>query len=176
MLKKAKSEALANLNSAFDMARDSMKALREAAEDALKPPEGSDTAQLLKEMQMQAAWGRYKPLLDKGHDPAQVIDAAGDDPVALEALRREIPAYLRATHNGNRQEYDRDLEAVHMVLDRAGDPHLNALQRRAKEILAELDAGESSWNWPAAPPTGPWTIPSLLRLSLNGRGTFAVLR
>ena len=49
---------------------------------------------------------------------------------------------MRATHNGNRQEYDRDLEAVHMVLDRAGDPHLSALQRRAKEILAELDAGE----------------------------------
>ena len=49
---------------------------------------------------------------------------------------------MRATHNGNRQEYDRDLKAVHMVLDRAGDPHLSAVQRRAKEILAELDAGE----------------------------------
>lgn len=90
---------------------------------------------LLREMQITRAWQRFKALLDTGADPLQIVERAAGDRVAIQALKDELGAYLEA-----RGSVDL-IAAATEALDRLARPLQPPVARRARDILAEVDAG-----------------------------------
>jgi hypothetical protein len=92
-------------------------------------------AALLRELQVQRAWNRFRAMLEAGADPLAAVERASGDLVAIQALREELPAYLEA------RGATELIVAAQEVLDRLERPLLPPVARRARDILAEVDAG-----------------------------------
>ena len=93
---------------------------------------------LLAEMKEQRAWNRYRPLLDAGKDPLQVIGSAAEDPVALRTLQQELPYYLEAKDPFTSGDY---LATIRAELDSAYEPYLDRWQREARAMVRGLETG-----------------------------------
>ena len=101
----------------------------------------SDQARLVRELQEQRAWARAERYLSSGRDAFAVIDTAKDDPVALSALRKELPSYVEAGFAGGAQELQRYLEGLNSYLDQATEPYMSDTDKLKKQLQYEVKAG-----------------------------------
>lgn len=110
------------------------RSIRQAVADLTQGRQTTEEA-LLREMQMQRAWQRFKILLDSGADVMVVVERAAGDPIAIEALRQELPAYLEAHSKSD------FIKPALELLDRQERPLLRPVEARGRDLLAELDKG-----------------------------------
>lgn len=108
--------------------------IRQAVADLTQGRQTTDEA-LLRELQMQRAWQRFKTLLDSGADVMATVEKATGDLAAIQALREELPAYLEAHSKSD------FIKPALEALDRLERPLLRPVEARGRDLLAELDRG-----------------------------------
>ncbi len=88
-------------------------------------------------MRQSRAWDRYRRLLESGADIVATVERAVGDEAALQALRQELPAFLES--RGQASYVQPALE----TLDRLERPLLRPVERKGRDLLAELNRGMS---------------------------------
>jgi hypothetical protein len=137
--------ALQKVDAALAAAQADLQTIERAIDKAVQPPQSGDaTERLLRETQVSRVWARQKGQLDSMPDAYAVIRAARQlladaaaqgDGVAVQALREELPSYLktrRMTDPGLADE-----------LAKAEMPFLSAAARAARQLEGELQVA-----WP----------------------------
>jgi hypothetical protein len=137
--------ALKQVDAALAAAQADLQTLERAIAKAVAPTQSGDaTERLLRETQLGRVWARQKGQLDNLPDAYAVLRAARQlladaasqgDPVAVQALREELPSYLKT-----RGMIDPGLADE---LAQAEMPFLSAAGRAARQLEGELQVA-----WP----------------------------
>ncbi|HXG66365.1 MAG TPA: hypothetical protein VNO70_14800 [Blastocatellia bacterium] len=142
-------------------ARDAEQKIRKEIKAALNPAADSPEAEMARELKLSRAWARVQRSLDSGLGLIQTIQEAAEfgDLAALQAMREELPSYLRS--KGQDELINRALE----VLGKVEMPLLPPEQREAREVETEVNRG-----WPQLTATTEW-----IEMALNGDNGVSVV-
>jgi hypothetical protein len=140
LLREAASQQIESLHQA---AQNTEQSLRKKITSSVNQKPASNEATIARELALDRAWRRSERLLDSGEADAMSLiqeAAQSSDLTMLQALREELPSYLRAKGQTSISKLAVDL------ITKLETPLLPPAQREAREAEIELERGMPQLN------------------------------